>query len=64
MDSYNKLEKLLIDKGINKKYLMKMTGITAITKLTKGQNLTTDVLCKICETLNFNFKDIIKYIKV
>lgn len=56
--------KLLINKGINKKGLMKMTGITSITKLTKGQNLTTDVICKICEAINCNFKDIMKYIKV
>lgn len=65
MISYNKLWKLLIDKQMNKKDLMKVTGISSssIAKLTKGQNVTTDVLCKICEALNCDFKDIMEYIK-
>ena len=51
MVSYNKLWKLLIDKKMNKKDLMRVTGISSssIAKLTNGQNVTTDVLCKICE---------------
>ena len=66
MISYNKLWKLLIDKGMNKKDLMEVTGISSssIAKLTKGQNVTTDVLCKICEALDCDFKDIMEYIKV
>lgn len=65
MISYNKLWKLLIDKQMNKKDLMKVTGISSssIAKLTKGQNVTTDVLCKICEALDCDFKDIMEYIK-
>lgn len=65
MISYNKLWKLLIDKQMNKKDLMKATGISSssIAKLTKGQNVTTDVLCKICEALDCDFKDIMEYIK-
>lgn len=65
MISYNKLWKLLIDKGMNKKDLMKVTGISSssIAKLTKGQNVTTDVLCKICEALDCDFKNIMEYIK-
>lgn len=65
MISYNKLWKLLIDKQMNKKGLMKATGISSssIAKLTKGQNVTTDVLCKICEALDCDFKDIMEYIK-
>ena len=64
MINYNKLWKLLIDKGMNKKDLMKVTGISSssIAKLTKGQNVTTDVLCKICEALDCDFKDIMEYI--
>ena len=44
---------------------MKATGISSssIAKLTKGQNVTTDVLCKICEALDCDFKDIMEYIK-
>ena len=64
MISYNKLWKLLIDKGINKKQLIKITGVSSssIAKLTKGENVTTDVLCKICKALNCDFKDIMEYI--
>ena len=64
MISYNKLWKLLIDKGINKKQLIELTGVSSssIAKLTKGQNVTTDVLCKICEVLECDFKDIMEYI--
>lgn len=31
--------------------------------MTKGKNITTDVLCKICEVLDCDFKDIMEYIK-
>lgn len=64
MISYNKLWKLLIDKGINKKQLIEITGVSSssIAKLTKGENVTTDVLCKICKALNCDFKDIMEFI--
>jgi len=65
MVSYNRLWKLLIDKGLNKKELIKLSGVSSssIAKLTKGQNVTTDVLSKICEALDCDFKDIMEYIK-
>jgi DNA-binding Xre family transcriptional regulator len=65
MVSYNKLWKLLIDKGLNKKELITLSGVSSssIAKMTKGQNVTTDVLCKICEVLVCDFKDIMEYIK-
>ena len=65
MISYNKLWKLLIDKGLNKKELIKLSGVSSssIAKMTKGQNVTTDVLCKICEVLECDFKDIMEYVK-
>jgi len=65
MISYNKLWKLLIDKGLNKKELIRLSGVSSssIAKMTKGQNVTTDVLCKICEVLECDFKDIMEYIK-
>ena len=64
MISYNKLWKLLIDKGLNKKKLIELSGVSSssIAKMTKGQNVTTDVLCKICQTLICDFKDIMEYI--
>lgn len=47
--SYNKLFKLLIDRGINKKTLREMSGIsaTSVAKLGKGGNVNTDVLLRI-----------------
>jgi DNA-binding Xre family transcriptional regulator len=64
MISYNKLWKVLIDKELNKKELIKLSGLSSssIAKLTKGENVTTDVLCKICKALNCDFKDIMEYI--
>jgi len=58
--NYNKLWKLLIDKGMNKKDLRLAAGIstTAIAKLGKGENLTTDVLLKICGVLDCDISDI------
>lgn len=63
MISYNKLWKLLIDKNLNKKRLMELTGISSssMAKITKGKNVTTDVLVKICKALNCDFADIMEY---
>lgn len=64
MVSYKKLWILLITKDLNKKKLMELTGIgtSSIAKLTKGENVTTSVLCRICEALECDFKDIMEYI--
>lgn len=63
--SYNKLWKLLIDKGMNKQDLGKLANISpaSIAKLGKGANVTTDVLLKICEALDCNLEDIIETVK-
>ncbi|ADJ26471.1 MAG: helix-turn-helix transcriptional regulator [Dehalococcoides mccartyi] len=60
--SYNKLWKLLIDKGMNKQDLKRLSGIstTSIAKLGKGENITTDVLLKICKALNCDVADIME----
>ena len=52
--SYNKLWKLLIDKKMNKKKWRLSAGVSTavIAKLGKGENVTTDVLLKICNVLN------------
>jgi len=64
MISYNRLWKLLIDKGLNKRKLMEITKISSssVAKLQKGKNVTTDVLCKICAALGCDFKDIMEFI--
>lgn len=58
--SYNKLWKLLIDREMTKTDLRKAAGISSssLAKLGKGENVTTDVLLKICETLNVKLHDI------
>lgn len=65
MICYKKLWKLLIDKGLNKKKLIELSGISSSTmaKISKGENVTTDALCKICKALDCDFKDIMEYIK-
>ncbi|MCR5126895.1 MAG: helix-turn-helix transcriptional regulator [Lachnospiraceae bacterium] len=63
--SYNKLWKLLIDKNMKKKDLQEKAEISSasIAKLGKGENITTDVLLKICETLDCTLEDIMETIK-
>lgn len=58
--SYNKLWKLLIDKGMNKSALRQAAGISSssLAKLGKGENVTTDVLLRICEALGCGLDDI------
>ena len=62
--SYNKLFKLLIDRGINKKTLREMSGIsaTSVAKLGKGGNVNTDVLLRICGALKCDVGDIMEFI--
>jgi DNA-binding Xre family transcriptional regulator len=60
--SYNRLFKLLIDKQMKKGELCKKAGIstTSIGKLAKGQNLTMDILIRICEALDCKLDDIME----
>jgi DNA-binding Xre family transcriptional regulator len=63
--SYNKLWKLLIDKNMNKQDLKRVSGIStaSIAKLGKGENITTDVLLKICKSLDCDISDIMEVIE-
>jgi putative transcriptional regulator len=58
--SYKKLWKLLIDRDMKKTDLRKTAGISSssLAKLGKDENVTTDVLLRICESLNVNLNDI------
>ena len=60
--SYNKLWKLLIDKEMSKMELKDAAGISATTlaKLGRGENVTTDILLKICKVLDCRVEDIIE----
>ncbi len=62
--SYKKLWKLLIDKDLKKKDLQKLAGISnyTVSKLNRGDNVTTDVLGKICKALNCNVDDIMEFV--
>ena len=59
--SYNKLWKLLIDKGMNKTELSKESGVSSstIAKLGKNEQISMDSMLKICNTLNCNIGDIV-----
>ena len=62
--SYKKLWKLLIDKDLKKKDLQKLAGISnyTVSKLNRGDNVTTDVLGKICKALNCNVDEIMEFV--
>ena len=59
--SYKKLWKLLIDKDMKKKDLQAAAGISwaSVTKMSKGENVSMDVLLKVCKALNCNIGDIV-----
>lgn len=59
---YNKLWKLLIDKGLKKTDLLALCSMSSasLAKLSKNENVTTDVLVRICEALNCNVDDIME----
>lgn len=61
--SYNKLWKLLIDKGISKSDLRKKIELApnTLTKLNKNEKVALTVLERICKELKVDFGDIIEY---
>ena len=63
--SYNKLWKLLIDKNMKKSDLKEQAGISSasLAKLSKGENITTDILLRICKTLNCRLEDIMETVE-
>jgi putative transcriptional regulator len=60
--SYNKLWHLMLDKKMNKADLRRATGVSTATiaKLDKGENITTDILIKICKALDCELNDIME----
>ena len=62
--SYKKLWKLLIDKDMKKKDLLATAGISwaSVTKLSKGETVSMEVLMKICKALYCNIGDIMDLI--
>lgn len=62
--SYKRLWKLLIDKDLKKKDLCEMANISTYTigKMNRGDNITTDVLVRICCALNCSIEDIMEIV--
>lgn len=58
---YKKLFKLLIDQDMKKTEFRKMVGISegTLAKLSKNENVSLDVLVRICRKLNCTLDDII-----
>ena len=62
--SYKKLWKLLIDKDMLKKDLAQKAQIspTSIAKLSKNENVNTEILLKICTALKCDVSDIMEVV--
>ena len=64
--SYKPLFKLLIDKDMKKKELCATAGISlaTMTKMGKGGHVTTEVLSKICLSLDCKLSDILEIVLI
>jgi DNA-binding Xre family transcriptional regulator len=62
--SYKKLWKILIDKDMKKKDLQAAAGVSwaSITKLSKGETVSMDVLIRICKALECDIGDIMELV--
>ena len=60
--SYKRLWHLLLDRDMKKKDLIELAHISdyTIRKLNRGDNVTTDVLVKICRALDCSLDDIVE----
>ena len=64
--SYKKLFKKMIDLGIKNTELMSKADISRSTfyKIKNGDNVTTDVLLRICNLLDYNVSEIVERVAV
>lgn len=62
--SYKKLWKLLIDKDMKKKDLREAANLSPslVAKMGRNENVTTEVLSRICTALNCNIGDIMEMV--
>ena len=60
---FNKLWKLLIDRGMTRTEMRLAAGISTSTlaKLNEGGEVNTAILVKICNALNCGLEDIVEY---
>lgn len=63
--SYRRLWKLLIDRNMKKGELRDLANISQSTmaKLSRNENVTTDILVKICVVLNCELSDIAEIVR-
>lgn len=61
--SYKPLWKLLIDREMSKKNLREVTGISKSTldKMYRGENVSLEIVDRICRQLNCDISDVIVY---
>ena len=64
--SYNRFGNCLFDRNIKKGELQEMSEVSAasIAKMGRCENVTTDVLLRICEALDCNIEDIMERIPI
>jgi len=62
--SYKKLWKLLIDRDLKKKDLQGLAGISSATivKLSNHENVSMDILLKVCDALQVDVSDIVEFL--
>lgn len=62
--SYKPLWKLLVDKDLLKQDLREQARLssTSIARLNNGENVTTDILLRICQVLDCQIGDIVEVI--
>ena len=60
--SYNKLFKLLIDKGLKKTEFANQVGISASTlaKLSRNETVSMDVMIRICRRFECRIEDVME----
>lgn len=61
--NYRKLWKILIDKDMKKKDLVLAANVswTSVTKMSKGENVSMNILMKVCKALDCNIGDIVEF---
>ena len=64
--SYKKLFKMLIDINMTNTELIEKAGISKSTfyKMKNGENITTDVLVRICNVLECDVSDIVECVNI
>jgi putative transcriptional regulator len=62
--SYKRLWKLMIDRDMKKRDLQSMTGISSATivKLSNHENVSMDILLKVCDALQVDVSDIVEFL--